>query len=381
MAIKKIITYQCDKCRRTKDYQASILNAFVNLCSITKNCTGRLHPIATKNLRNVLPSSPEAGLTDWFSRFENPTKTIIKEETISYANLASNYKYALTLAVKKETTNCSSFELQFAVQQSESTSFIEYDFYMTTPFTQVIGKDSSSSARILKFTSADSVSVFKNGIELTEGSAVSEYKLLFNNSNGYAIQFNQEISTSTLIKVIVYQAQQIFLTEPLIFTKNSEIANNKDNQTSWLNVLNVNINNEEYVLYSCLDISNIPSNKLLNIYPNNNQISNQLPNTEIISTDLNDYYFLISYMPYSNVDRAYDIVCNLSNLAEADTNIRIFSTSSEKRLEISSLSAQYPLLPIQPLMYRDISTEKVEALTAVIYQSTFPNNFNIIGPV
>lgn len=258
---KKIVTYRCTTCNRTKDYEASKLHSFIDLCSITLNCTGKLLPIATKSLRNVLASTPVDGVPDWISRFEisnNQTSTTINSNDQNlYVTLASSNSLGLSLAVKRENStidnNPSSFSLSFATQQSEVNSFDEFTYFISTTFNSVSGPDSTSSKKVLRFTSSDIVKVFLNGVELNEGTYINDYRLSYNGQNGYQIVFNSSYSISSTVKVIVYQNQNIVLSNPITFTRNTLLVSSLENQTAWSNVSKIEFENDTFDVYTCLE--------------------------------------------------------------------------------------------------------------------------------
>lgn len=382
MALKKIITYQCNKCRRLKDFAATDLHAFVNLCTITKNCEGRLAPIATKNLRNVLASQPIDGISDWNSRFDQQQNILnnVANNDIRY-DIATSETFALTLAVRKNSLPVipSDFTLRFAMQALNSLSYNEFNYYMTSSFDQVTGPDTSPSAKVLRFTVTDTVVVFLNGVELSEGTGVKDYQLLYNSNNlGYAIKFNTTSTISTLIKVFVYQSQSVELTDPLVFTKNALLVSSSENKTAWSNVFTVDIDSIEYELYTCSDTSALPTNILLNVYPSNNQLSIDT------SQDLNDYKFLASYKPYTVADRIYQAMFPMDRLIDTESSIRMFYSKGESKqsLDISINSLYFPMKPITVLTTELISNEILTGIISTVSdQNIINNNSNIIGPV
>jgi hypothetical protein len=381
MAFKKIITYQCNKCRRLKDFTSSDLHAFINLCTITKNCEGRLSPIATKNLRNVLASTPIDGIPDWNSRFDPSVSVQDNNEQVVYYDLASSSSFSLTLALRKGSVLVlpSDFTLRFAMQSMSNLVYNEFTYYMTSTFSQVTGPDTSPSAKVLRFTASDTIVVYRNGVELSEGTGPNDYQLMYNSTQlGYAIKFNTTSTISTLIKVFVYQAQSVELTTPLVFTKNALLVSSSDNKTAWSNALEVDIDGIEYVLYTCTDTSTLPTNMLLNIYPSNNQLSTDT------SQLLEHYKFLVSYKPYTVADRIYEALVPMTNLIDTNTSIRMtYSTNdSSQYLEVSGTAVEYPTKPITILSFDSMDNELLYGIiSSVSDQTVISNNVNIIGPV
>jgi len=366
---KRFITYRCNKCQRTKDYEVNNLRAFINLCSITKNCDGRLSPIATKSVRNILASSPVAGLEDWAppSTLESSKKNTVAPAPIEYFNLSSSASYELTIAVAGTSGLPDTFNVHFISQLSTSSAFVEYLYYKTSSFNSVLGPDTSSSAKVLRFTSSDTVKVFANGVELTE---VEDYVLLYSGVNGYSIQFTQTYIVSTLVKVLVFQPLPVSTSTPIVFTKNS-LLTYSNNNTTWSNVKTVSINGVAHTVYTCLNTDLLPTNVLLNIYDS----------SQVDGLNLDDMHFLLSYAPYvSPVDRYEVATVPLNNLADVATNLRKFFNANETRIEVTGDSIVSTLTPLIALNISDITLEQVTALITSD-QKPFPKSLKIIGPV
>lgn len=381
---KKIVTYKCTTCNRTKDYEASKLHSFIDLCSITLNCSGRLLPIATKSLRNVLASAPVDGVPDWISRFEiganQSSSTINSSETNLYVTLASSSSLALSLAVKRQNpsinNNPSSFTVSFATQQSEVSTFDEFTYFISSTFNSVSGPDSTSSKKVLRFTSSDIVKVFLNGVELIEGTLINDYRLNYNGQNGYQVVFNTSYSISSVVKVIVYQNQNIVLSNPITFTRNTLLVSSLENQTSWTNVSTIEYGNDTFDVYTCLDTLSLPANQILNLYPNGNHFS-----TNIVSTDLNNFRFLLAYPPFSVIDRIYSAFVDFDNLSDVDNHLRLYSNKGSITLEVSKSSISY--VSFAPLIHvADDSLEWLSSANVITDDTSLvPNNPYIIGPI
>jgi len=382
---KKIVTYKCTTCNRTKDYEASKLHSFIDLCSITLNCSGKLLPIATKSLRNVLASAPVDGVPDWISRFENTNAnqitSINSSEQNLYVTLASSSSLALSLAVKRQNpsinNNPSSFTVSFATQQFEVSTFDEFTYFITSTFNSVSGPDTTSSKKVLRFTSSDIVKVFLNGVELSEGTLINEYRLTYNGQNGYKVVFNTSYSVSSTVKVIVYQNQNIVLSNPITFTRNTLLVSSLDNQTSWSNVSTIEYQNDIFDVYTCLDTLSLPANQILNVYPNGNHFS-----SNIVSPELSSFRFLLSYPPFSVIDRIYSAFISFDNLSDVDNHIRLYSNKGSITLEVSKSSVSY--VSFAPLLHvADDNLEWLSSATISITDDTsiIPNNPYIIGPI
>ena len=366
MANKRFITYKCNKCLRTKDFESDKLHAFVNLCTITNKCTGRLSPVATKSLRDVLPSAPVSGLEDW-SGLGGNTKP---ETVVKHYPIVSSTTGALTL-IAKGTTLPNFLHVVFVTQQESVKEYTEFDFNMTSAFSTIQGLDSSPAAKLLSFTHSATVTVFADGVELIEGPDMYGYVLNFSGNNGYSITLNTPRTVSTYVKIVVYPAQSLQVTQALVFTKNSALSSI---DTAWSNVHSVKIDADEWTVYTCHDSSTLPLNALLNIYPGNNQI------LDIVDANLADFALLLSYTSYQPCDRVYDKLIKLSDLASENSYLRSFYYHSVLQVQCSASAVSGLSLPLDIVTVDTVTREwSTTNVSPTFDQDPYVVNSKIIG--
>lgn len=260
---KKYVTYKCNKCLRTKDieidnstyYQSlqgntststrqriTFFNPFIDKCNITQNCDGKLIPLSSKSVRSVLPSLPQEGLIDWSPRNKLNLPTSSKTVDSTYIDISTASSFKLALAIKSTFISPpEEIKLNFSAQAANANEYVEYNYYMTSSFTSIVGADSSANAKVLRFSPADTIKVYANGVELEENT---NYTLVYNGDIGYQINFATSYLSSTLIKVVVYQTSLLVHTQDLTFKRNDLLVITTSNQTAWSNVLHFNFGKE-----------------------------------------------------------------------------------------------------------------------------------------
>ena len=368
MTFKKFITYQCNICKRTKDMPTDKLHGFINLCTITQNCGGRLKPIATKNLREILPSSSEANLVNWKPRTQQEAAIQLQEEPVVHLNLASSSAKVLTMAVKGDPNLLPlNIDLKFSIELADSQSYLEYTYTLAAGIDTIIGTDNSSLGKLLRFTNNDVVMVYINGVLLS----TSDFTLNYQGSTGYSVTLHTIKNVQTSAKVVVFQNVPIAETSALTFSKNS----NLDISSAWENVNSVLINGEQWTVYSCVDISALPINSILTLYEGSS-FSQTLPNTP-----LDQLRFLAAYDPFTVVDRIYNAVVSLANLSAENQYIRVYSHAGLVQLQTTNKTIDM-LEIIRVDEVNDVSKELVTSLiNSTLEPTLFPTNSSVIGPV
>lgn len=370
MTLKKYITYQCDTCKRTKDLPTDKLHGFINLCTITQNCKGRLKPIATKNLREILPSSVSSSLSNWKPRtsINSGESPAISNEEVIYFNAASSTSKILTLAVKGIPASLPSVvDIKFSIEKAESQSYIEYTYTLAANSDTIIGTDNSSYGKMLRFFVTDVVMVYVNGVLLLE----TDYVLNFQGTNGYSVTINQKKKVQSAVKVVVFQNVPIAETTPIIFTKNSEL----DINSAWENVTSVTINSDVWTLYSCLDLSELPVNTILTLYQGAT-FSNALNLTELTNVNL-----LLAYDPFTPIDRINSCLVSFDKLSAENQHLRIYSHNGSNQVQITNHTLDLSL-SIRITTVKDPMNELVNTLSqASIDPVLLPSNLTVIGPI
>lgn len=354
---KRFITYKCNTCKRTKDFLADDLHSFINLCTITQHCPGKLAPIATKNIRSILASNPIAGVLDWLPKEAPPE---VSNKIIPKTFLLDNsFSQVMCIAVKNSgQTLPTDFNLTFTVQKTNVQEFTEYVYNLGANQDTIIGADISSQAKVLKFTNTDNVSVYINGVQ-TEDISVK-----YSDSVGYAIVLNTTRNVISNIRVVVYPRIDISETATINFVKNNALILSKT--TAWSNINSIILNGHKYILYSSV-LNMLPANKELNLYPGN----------ALNDLVLSDMYFLLSNNPFTSIDRILTFVVPLNVLTTPDLWVKNYVDSSTKHIQVSYQAVEQITSPIdvtliaaETVVINSIATEEVTPL---------PVNTNILG--
>lgn len=361
--MKKFTEYKCDTCKRTTVIQNDTKRVFVPKCNITFKCEGRLYSIGEKNTKEITATKPAAGLEDWRQRGSTTSFDPEIQDEI-FLSLASGTNNQITLAVKNIPDPGPTVIATFNVVKDVATSFKEFTYDRLSPISQVNGVDDSLDKKILRFESGDVIRVFINGVESPEGGLPGWTRDVLSNT----INFNPTLIDDSVIVVII-SAAQIPTVKTLTFDRNVSGGN----PTSvWGNVNTISYKNDEYNLYTCtstdLDIDVNTSLSLVGL--------NGIANIPLI-----DSMFLLSYEPWSPIDRIVSYYGNCLLLSNSIANIRMTKVDNNLQIQISDfgISDAFPLLKINSLFditetYSDDQIAGVDFLTA-------HNNKYILGPV
>lgn len=364
MTIKKFITYECNTCKRSKDLAVDLIHGFVDKCTITKNCTGRLFPIKAKNLRDILPSKGAAGLQNWTPRGNLTEAERLVNKPVSY-DLASSGNRTLTLISKVPfSTAPSTYLISFIAQLDTVQDYIEFDYTLASGSKTIIGKD--STGKTLRFSQTDLLNVYVQGVLRPQLDPILGYTLNYQNGVGYSIDFNTTQAFATSVKVVVFQGVTLTETAQLEFIKNSELAVDG----AWSNIETVSLHGETWTVYTCIDTSALPVNSQLNLYE-------VVPDP--VKSHLEDFYFLMAYSPYSVIDRVYSIGVHLSNLNLPNQYVSVNSVNGVKTINVSSES----LSELTNLQLKQIKNTSAEVLTSAPISMAEPIKLetSIIGPI
>ena len=298
------ITYKCNTCKREIDIQEDQLRVFVNKCSITQSCAGKLSPIKTKKTRNILS-------TDLDTTVFNKSTSIYPSNNNnsggeSFVNLNSGAN-TLTIAIREldDIPLPAKINLRFNINSQNVTSFDEFVYRVSN--TKIIsGKDNSNIQKVLKFSNTDTILVFLNGQVLDE----SLYEKSYFNGIGTSIILTNMIYSLSTVKVLVYKPSDIVYTNYLEFFENKFITTF---DTAWNNVNYVKCDGKNYKLFSSNQILNLPINSRLNLYPGDND--------SLI--DDNECFILIANPHYTVIDRVLSSRVPLNNFVNDDNYLRL----------------------------------------------------------
>ena len=359
------ITYKCNKCARTLDVRQDNLRVFINNCTITQHCQGKLSPISAQRMRSVVAASVDNALTNWTP--SNQSVAFQQVPTFEYLNTGAE---VITLAVLEDGFMPTNFSMAFNISSSVS-DYLEYNYSLTF-FTQIIGVDLNSNT--LRFTNVDNVLVYINGV-LQDATT---YSLVYNATVGYAITLQSAIIQTSAVRIIVYSPVAIHNTNAITFTRHDQ-----NNYTSaWSSVYRIYITDPikavktSYILYSSNQLSNLVINTRLNLLPG----TNNLPNSLI----LQDFYFLLANPNYTSVDRNLLSIVNLNNITSNENYLNVSLSGSTYAFECTSASV-IPVLPLS-IDWASLLPDTSELATNLTLVSNAgnvnaPTISNVIGPI
>jgi hypothetical protein len=356
MLITNFITYKCNTCKRTSDIPQDNLRVFIDRCTITNHCLGKLSPISIKKTRNVLNNSLDSSLTDW-SKSQYPVNA--NEIKLNYLNTGNN---SITLAVKNSTENV--INLRFVINKNLTLAFQEYSYQLSN-FINIVGKDNSSLKKVLRYSYEDTVLVYVNGELYEQNPNIDKgYSLSY---GGDQITFNKTIFVQSNVRIIVYQSSTIEYSEFINFYSN-EYETQID---AWNNVKNIYIGGESYKLFTCTNFSALPLNLRLNMLPNANHLTD---------SNLNDYFLLFANANYQSCDRNLISALSLSNIFDDNNYIKLSLQNSNYVLQCTSSSIeQVSLINIEHQSVKSKSLEMSSDTSQVGVLINSDIETNIIG--
>jgi hypothetical protein len=365
--MKNFITYRCDTCKRTKDVKTDIIRSFINRCTITYGCLGTLFPIGYKSVRNILPTSPASGLEDW-----RPANSSIINEAQSQVNNVSLYSGIGSVAIAVKGINGDTLDVQFSILKNNSQDFQDFTFEMPVAFTIISGQDSSIPRKNLLFKPTDSLQVFVNEVEFTEDEPGETGFIRIDNN---IIKFNVEQPPQSIVRVAAFSAVNLdSITLRLVRVSGLNFEGN-----AWGNIDNFTFESDDkYYIYATKDLSAIPVNSTLKIFPGNQAKVNVGSGHADIPVD--NMFFLLADEPYSRVDRNMRQFVRLESIGTSqDFQIDYKQTANEGLLLTGKAEIIDSVLPIFfSLRVIDVNFElDIPTSVGVTSGSAHPN---IIGP-
>jgi hypothetical protein len=348
------ITYKCNTCKREIDIEEDQLRVFINKCSITQGCAGKLVPIKTKKTRNILS-------TDLDTTIFNKNNTLYPDKNnsdINFVNLNSSYN-TITIAIREfdDVPLPPRINLRFNINSQNSTTFDEFVYRVSN--TKIIsGKDNSNIQKVLKFSNTDNVLVFLNGQVLDESS----YEKSYFNSIGTSIILTNMIYSLSTIKILVYKPSDIVYTNYLEFFENKYVTSFN---TAWNNVNYVKSDGKNYKLFSSNQILNLPINSRLNLYPGDNDAL----------IDDNECFILIANPHYTVVDRILSSRVPLNNFVNDENYLRLSLQNKNYMIQCTNGCVMTSSL-MQPVLMTPDTISNVSSV-----DNSYVTNDNIISNI
>jgi hypothetical protein len=348
------ITYTCSVCRRTKDIEQDSKRAAPNLCTITKGCGGRL--INTGQTSVLTPTSPVAGLEDWYARGQritSPAAEVVEDDV----SIATSNEGAISLAVADSGGVMPETITMNLLQRKEgAVPFNQYTFRLTSALSVISGKD--VNGRNLRFSTSNveqgQVYVRVNGVINTDVVLTQD-----------TLTFPEALPSNSIVDVIVYLAP-VYTAVSLIFTRNSSKILSVA-RGSWMNVDYVQRwgagIKSKFILYS-VDLVNLGSGKM--------QFSN-------INFD-GDCFFCLAAPPYEAPDRYYTFAVDCADIT--DFSLYVARDTNHMTVPADLVKEVFPLLqvPATGLIEADEAPAGASSLIQRDESTVRKQTKKIIGP-
>ncbi|MEM2159622.1 MAG: hypothetical protein QXN55_01555 [Candidatus Nitrosotenuis sp.] len=327
---------------------------------------GHLFPIGYKSIRNILSSSPVSGLEDW-----RPSNSTIAVQAPLTAKTVSLYSGIGSVAIAVKDINGDTLDVEFSILKNNSQDYQDYTFEMPLSFSMISGQDSSIPRKNLLFKPTDSLQVFVNEIEFTEDEPGPTGFIRIDNN---IIKFNVEQPPASIVKVAAFSAVELnTVTLRLVRVSGLNYEGN-----AWGNIDNFQYDSNKYYVYATKDLSALPVNSTLKIFPGNSAKVNVGSGHAVIPVE--DMFFLIADEPYSRVDRNMRQFVRLENLGTArDFQIDYKQTSNDGLQLTCQAEIINSILPIFfALRIIDVNFELDVPTTVGV--TSIASHPNIIGP-
>lgn len=361
---------KCSVCDRIKDELVDTRASKFQKCSITLGCSGVLKPIQYTDSGDTIANSAPDGTQNWYSRFKTVTNFGLNSEQlvpISYGS-PSELIFAVTLSSVPATTD--RLKITFIADSADVRPFREYTFNFTSAVDKILGVESSQAKKVLRFTAAEEVKVFKNGVLMTSGSGLANYQIA-NSSNTLpqnCIIFNQTYKGNNQFKVVV-SSPPVQSRFEIVLDKTSSID---QLQSGWNNVDSFNYQNRLFYLFSKnLDGAIIPVGKNISI-----ESISIIKNTSELDVNLMDVFCVLSKGPTS-IDRALTTAIPGSKLSGIGRPIAMTLVDAVNIMVVNEtiIDSLYP-----PFVCNTFSTEPLISKSVVNPVTDMVDNTFIVGP-
>lgn len=223
--MNKYIVYRCTVCERQTEIEENGSRPDPIRCNITNRCRGKLERIGSRSNKQFLFTPVVSGLEDFIPRGTEISKTVITQPAPQVSLLSGPGMISMSVMLKRTESGNTIYSVLdeagalFDVYQAvgstnvvadpvriymklfeltpEILSYKKYTFVRNEPVSLLQGSDDSPEAKNLRFTQADNLQVYVNGI-LAEASE-------FDSSIDNQITFTPMITdTNNVIEVLVY---------------------------------------------------------------------------------------------------------------------------------------------------------------------------------
>lgn len=411
MSTSPYIVYKCNVCSRETEIVLDGRRPDPSRCNITQHCRGKLERVGERSTREFLFTPIVPGLPDFVPRGTTivaaPKLTVPNPITVQTAAGAgiiaisavrskvsgSNRAFYVidennaqfTLETRPLTTTLPTTSIVRAVLfeiSAELLTTTKYTYVVTGPVQVISGQDDSPESRSLRFTVANQISVYVNGVLI--------------DPTGYDRSINDQLTftpaiydSNNVVEVFVYKdisaaidnAKQVSLEfKPLLPTVTNDLALRK--LDAWGNYGGVSIGGVERLILFCTDLTLLDPNKSYGV-----AYFEAVSNTsEVRKVKTSEVFFLLAREPFAFRDK--ELYAYLKGTSLVDDNAvmayKESQASGQLFLSIDETAITQVFNPISPTKKLAAFPEVVspEAITGTALEGT--ENLNkkyIIGPV
>ena len=376
--MKKYLRFSCTVCHRFTDKLVDTTHVTPDKCTITYKCEGRLTPVEYRSNAMTI-SPPVTGLLDWRAR-GTATSPAISDTGPTFIDTSCGLTQQVVLAVQlgSDPGPGSTIALTLNEEADAPTTFSQYTYRMTSAFSSVSGVESGLGKKTLSYTTADTVNVYLNGVQLVQGPGANEYQLYNGTPTSTVppntVNFNSQISLPGITQVDVIVSTPATVTQVVLtFNRNQNNAA-RLSTGSWENVSSVSqIDGAPLYLFT-MDLSTATGLTLNTILiPSGTVVLNGTTSVPISSIQL-----LLALEPFSIVDRYTDVSIPLLGMNFDSDYFKYFLVNGKPVLYVTegSVSNVYPLFQLQKFnVEKTIKT----AIAGVTGQITVADSV-IVGP-
>lgn len=298
MSTSKYIIYKCDVCSRQTELELDGNRPDPLRCNITEKCRGKFSRVGERSVREFLFTPIVPGLSDYIPRGTviNPAPQLVVPNPITVFTASGTGIIALS-GVQRSSTSTPivgypSGHTEFSIKNESGTKIVlenvpiatidpqtssiravlfeisaelltssKYTYVISGPASIVSGQDNSPESKNLRFTEANKIVVYANGIELSNTA--------YDRSIDNQITFTPTIyDSNNVIEVFVYKDISVAIgnSKQVVLEFNSLVPTVIDSAAlreldCWGNYSSVKINSIERFTLFCTDLSQLNINK------------------------------------------------------------------------------------------------------------------------
>jgi len=327
--MKRFTTYKCTTCARTTNKANNTNRPFIDLCTITQNCRGKLLPISLSDVVGLSQNAPPVGLTNWVARGQS---NLAITSTADNVDLHTGINNQLTLAIPYSIAN--SVVVTFEEMNSVTTPFTKFVFKVAPGSIAISGTDNGENGgRLFQYDASDAIKVYVGGVLVSPtsynlytgvSSAVPKNTIIFNNA--------LVGTTVTQVDILIMKSTTSGTTVPITFIK-QHVADSING--SWDGVETVTINNVLMSLYTFKGpITGVKFGSNLRLL----SISTL--------TSPSSAYFLLANSPYSRIDAIRCANINASALTSSPILYDEYQNATRLSVSPDTITARWPLIII-----------------------------------